>query len=92
MDSLFLLTGLLGVGDLLLARMWWRERRRRRKAETHANDALRAKYKLLDAIERKAAVSPHPRPAVVPIGTNVRDIREMLRQIREQQPESGGVA
>ena len=92
MDSLFLLAGLLGLGDILLARVWWRERARRVKAETHANEAIRAKYKLLDAIERKAAVSHPERPVVVPIGTNVREIRETLRQIRERQPETGGVA
>lgn len=58
MDSLFILAGLLGVGDLLLARVWWRERTRRRRAEGQANDAIREKYKLLDIIERKAAKAP----------------------------------
>jgi len=92
MDSLFLLAGLLGLGDLLLARVWWRERARRVKAETHANDAIREKYKLLDAIERKAAVRHPERQVVVPIGTNYREIRETLRQIREQQSETGGAS
>ena len=58
MDSLFVLAGVLGVGDILLVRIWWRERARRRQAESHANDAIREKYRLLDIIERKAAKAP----------------------------------
>jgi hypothetical protein len=65
MDSLFLLAGLLGVGDILLLRVWTRERARRRKAESTANEAIREKYKLLDVIERKAAASRPSRPALV---------------------------
>lgn len=66
MDTLFLLAGLLGVGDLLLTRSWLRERARRRKAESAANAAIREKYKLLDVLERKAA-RPASRRVVVPM-------------------------
>jgi hypothetical protein len=92
MDSLFMFAGLLGIGDLLLARVWWRERRRRVKAETHANEAIREKYKLLDAIERKAAVVKPTRPLMTSTAATPREIRETLRQVREQQPETGGLA
>jgi hypothetical protein len=93
MDTLFLLAGLLGLGVILLARFWWRERSRRRTAEGHANEAIRQKYKLLDAIERHAmAPRGSARPVVVPMPATVREAREALRQIREQQPETGGTA
>ena len=85
MDSLFILAGVLGVGDLLLGRLWWRERTRRRKAERHADEALRDKYKLLDALERKAAkapLRPSSEASVTGAGTNIRDVREALRQAR----------
>lgn len=55
MDSLFILAGILGVGDLLLARSWWRERHRRRRIERRAATALRENLTLKDAIARRAA-------------------------------------
>ena len=96
MDSLFVLAGLLGVGDLVLTRAWWRERARRTKAERHADEALRDKYKLLDALERKAVkASPRPERTIEYAGSNIKDIREALRQARERDhrtAESGGIA
>lgn len=56
MDSLFILAGLLGVGDLLLLRLVARERGRRRKAERNAGVALRENLRLMDALERKVSL------------------------------------
>jgi hypothetical protein len=56
MDTLFILAGLLGVGDILLLRAVARERARRRKAERNACSALRDNLRLMDALERKVSL------------------------------------
>ena len=53
MDTLFLLAGLLGVGDLVLARVWWRERHKRRRAERTARTALIDNLSLQAALDRR---------------------------------------
>lgn len=89
MDGMLILAFVLGVGDLVLGRIWWHERSRRRKAESHAKDALQQKYKLLDALERKAAKA-HREPVVIPIGARPREIREAL--LERPASDGGGVA
>jgi hypothetical protein len=92
MDSLFLIAGLLGIGDLLLARIWWRERARRRVAERHADEAIRKNYKLLDAIERKAVRAARG-PVVVPISARPVPIQEAISELKTRQvAETGGTA
>ena len=93
MDSLFILAGVLGLGDLLLLRVWARERARRRKAESTANDALRHNYRLLDALERKAGIRPPAKPVVVPMNAKPRQIREAIAELKASQvTETGGLA
>jgi hypothetical protein len=90
MDSLFVFAGLLGVGDLVLARIWWRERMRRRVAERHADEAIRKNYKLLDAIERKA-VRASTGPVIVSMPARPRQIREAITELQTRQAaETGG--
>jgi hypothetical protein len=81
MDSLFILAGLLGAGDLLLTWYLWQERERRKKAESAAGRVLRDNYRLIDALERKAGIRPPEKPVVVPIGSR-----------RRQAAETGGIA
>jgi hypothetical protein len=94
MDTLFILAGVLGVGDILLLRVWARERRLRRKAETHANDAIREKYKLLDVITRRASPAIRPgRPADVFRHAPPVLIREAIAELQTRQAaDTGGVA
>lgn len=83
MDTLFILAGLLGLGDLVLLLIWAHERGKRRTAERHANEAIREKYRLLDALERKAAKARGP--VVVPIGAKARDIRDAIAELTARQ-------
>jgi len=79
---------------IAFAQLWWHERARRRKAERHANEAIRDKYKLLDIIEHRAASATKPRKPLVRVeeGT-VREVREVLRQSRDRQlAEPGGAS
>lgn len=94
MDSLFILAGVLGVGDLLLARVWWRERARRRKAERVGNAALRDNYKLMTALERKASGQPRGGgPVIVELPASRRQVREAISELQARQAMSpGGVA
>jgi hypothetical protein len=98
MDSLFLLAGVLGVGDIILLRVLWRERARRRKAESTANDALRHNYRLLDALERKAGIRTPAQPSTGDVHTHrtrhVFDALNASRRARVQPtaPEPGGAA
>lgn len=92
MDTLVILAGVLGVGDLLLTRVWWRERRRRRKAERAADTYIRDNYRLMDALERKAALK-RTGPVVVPLDASPGQIREAVDTLRARQTaQSGGIA
>ena len=94
MDSLFLLAGLLGVGDILLLRVVVRERARRRKAERIANAALRDNLKLMSAIERKASGQPRGLgPVVVEMPATPRQVRQAIAELQARQAaDAGGVA
>jgi len=93
MDSLFMLAGLLGVGDVLLARVWWLERARRRKAERNAGSALRENLRLMDALERRAGLKHPGRPVTVPVDARPRQIREAIAELKTRQAsDTGGVA
>ena len=67
MDTLFILAGVLGVGDLVLMRIYWRERRLRRKAERSADGYIRDNYRLMDALERKAGIRSASKGVVLPL-------------------------
>lgn len=91
MDSLFVLAGVLGVGDILLARVWWHERRKRRRAERAANSALRENLRLMDAVERRDR--PAPGPVIVPLSARPQQIREAIAELKVRQvAETGGVS
>lgn len=93
MDSLFVLAGVLGIGDILLARVWWRERRKRRRAERAANSALRENLKLMDAIERRARAVAPSGPVVVHLPAQPQQIREAIAELKTRQVvETGGAA
>lgn len=93
MDSLFILAGLLGVGDILLARVWLRERTRRRKAERVGNAALRDNLKLMSALERRASNSPRGGgPVIVEMPTTPRQIRDAIAELKDRQTASVGGA
>jgi hypothetical protein len=90
MDTLFILAGVLGLGDILLLRIVARERTRRRKAERTANSALRDNYRLMDALERKAGTRA---PVVAPMPAKPRAIREALSELQTRQAaDTGGLA
>jgi len=92
MDGPVVLSGVLTLALLVLAERWWCERTRRLKAERHANEAIRDKYKLLDIIEHRAASATKARKPLVRVDAGtVRDVREVLRQARTRTvSESGG--
>lgn len=94
MDTMFLLAGLLGLGDILLVRIWWRERARRRKAERVGNAALRDNYKLMSALERRASGLPRGGgPVIVEMPATRRQVREAISDLQARQAMSpGGVA
>ena len=93
MDTMLLLAAGLGLGDLLLVRLWWRERQRRRKAERHANTVIRDTMRLKDALERRAGRRPSPGAVDVPLHAKPREIREALLELHHRQArETGGVA
>lgn len=91
MDTVFILAGVFGVGDILLARVWLRERRRRRKAERSADTYIRDNYRLMDALERRAAQKQGP--VVVTMPTSTRAIRQAVDELRARQvAQPGGAA
>ena len=91
MEPVFILVGVLAVGDALLARWAWRERRRRRKAEAAADTYIRDNSRLMDALERKAAQKHGP--VVVSMPTSTRAIRQAVDELRARQvAQPGGVA
>jgi hypothetical protein len=94
MDSLFILAGLLGLGDILLLRLVARERARRQKAERHANAALRDNLKLMSALERKASGQPRGGgPVIVELPTSRRQVHHAIAELQARQAaETGGVA
>jgi hypothetical protein len=94
MDTLFLFAGVLGVGDLVLLRVLWRERARRRKAERHANAALRDNYKLMSAIERKASGQPRGGgPVIVELPATRRQVQDAIVELQSRQvAQTGGAA
>jgi len=94
MDGPVVLSGVLTVALVILAQRWWHERTRRMKAERHANEAIRDRYKLLDILEHRAGSSARRRQPLVAVDAGtVRDVREVLRQSRDRQmAESGGVS
>lgn len=92
MDSLFLLAGLLGAGDILLAWYLWQERQRRQKAESTANRFIRDNYRLIDALERKAGIRPPASPVVVQMPMKPKAIREARAELQARQAaQTGGV-
>lgn len=93
MDSLFVLAGVLGVGDLLLARVWWRERRKRRRAERSADAALRENLRLMDEIDRWARPVATAAPVVVRMPVKPKQIREAIAELKARQvAETGGAS
>jgi hypothetical protein len=89
--DIYLLAALLGLGDIVLVRIWWRERSRRLRAELHANDAIRKNYKLLDAIERKAAAAKLG-PVTIPLCARPREIRDAILELKARQASDPGGA
>ena len=93
MDSLFILAGLLGVGDLVLIRFWWRERARRRKAERVGSAALRDNLKLMSALERKASGAPRTGgPVIVELPATRHQVRQAIADLQARQAAPGGLA
>jgi hypothetical protein len=94
MDSLIILAAVFGMGDLVLGRIWWRERARRRKAERNANAALRDNFKLMSALERKASGQPRGGgPVIVELPTTRRQVRDAIAELQSRQPaQTGGAA
>lgn len=84
MDSLFILAGILGVGDLVLARSWWRERHRRRRIERCAATALRENLTLKDALERRAAQGKS-QPVVVRASAPPQSIQAAIAELRARK-------
>lgn len=93
MDSLFVLAGVLGVGDLLLARVWWHERRKRRRAERAANSSLRENLRLMDEIDRWSLQRATGEPVVVRMPAKPKQIREAIAELKARQvAETGGAS
>lgn len=94
MDTMFLLAGLLGLGDIILGRAWWRARARREKAERVANAALRDNLKLMSALERRASGTPRGGgPVIVEMPTTPQQIRDAIAELKTRQTaQVGGAA
>lgn len=93
MDSLFILAGVLGVGDMVLARVWWHERRKRRRAERAANSSLRENLRLMDEIDRWARPVAKGDPVVVRMPAKSQQIREAIAELKGRQvAETGGAS
>jgi hypothetical protein len=93
MDSLFVLAGVLGIGDLLLARVWWHERRKRRRAERAANSSLRENLRLMDEIDRWVRQRATGEPVVVRMPVKPKQIREAIAELKGRQvAETGGAS
>lgn len=93
MDSLFVLAGVLGVGDMVLARVWWHERRKRRRAERAANSSLRENLRLMDEINRWASPAAKGDPVVVRMPVKPKQIREAIAEFKGRQvAETGGAS
>jgi hypothetical protein len=93
MDSLFVLAGVLGVGDLLLARVWWHERRKRRRAERAANASLRENLRLMDEIDHWARPVAKGDPVIVRMPVKPKQIREAIAELKGRQvAETGGAS
>ena len=94
MDTVFILAGVFGLGDIVLARAWWRARAKREKAERVANAALRDNYKLMSALERRASGQPRcGGPVIVEMPTTPRQIRDAISELKARQTaQVGGAA
>ena len=101
MDSLFVLAGVLGVGDLLLARVWWHERRKRRRAERAANSSLRENLRLMEELMRPQVARHQPLgsrpvakgdPVVVRMPAKPKQIREAIAELKGRQVAGTGGA
>lgn len=93
MDALFILAGVLGVGDLVLVRIWWRERHKRRRVERCARAALRENLSLKDALERRRMVKAGPaagRPVTVPLSASPTTIAAAVAELKRRRTAQPG--